>query len=227
MSEKNGKGEKIKAYLTDIKEFKPDPANANRHTLRGRAMVEKGMEQRGYARPAFAASDGTVLGGNLSTMEVAPGIGLGDGKVFVIESDGTIPIIHKRVDVEAGSAEARLLAIEDNRTGETGLEWNPEQLVAEMESGLDLSGLFNQGEIEEIYESALLAQEIADSLLDSPVSNDRKLGDPQRQIKPVLYVDELATFENAIKAAGDKNRGRALIKICEYYLQNATGQLDL
>lgn len=154
MSEKNGSGEKIKAYLTDIKEFKPDPQNANRHTLRGRSMVEKGMEQRGYARPAFAASDGTVLGGNLSTMEVAPGIGLGDGKVFVVESDGTIPIIHKRVDVEAGSSEARLLALEDNRTGQVSLDFDPLVLAAEMETGLDLSGLWDDSELAAILEAA-------------------------------------------------------------------------
>lgn len=158
----NGKDDKkiystrgaIKAYLTDIKEFHPDPANANRHTLRGRSVVEKGMEQRGYARPAFAAKDGTVLGGNLSTMEVAPAIGLGDGKVFVIESDGTIPIIHKRTDVEAGSDEARLLAIEDNRSGELSLDWDPLVLAAEMEAGLSLDDLWQPDELAAILEAA-------------------------------------------------------------------------
>lgn len=67
-----------KAYIADISDFRPDEENANRHTLRGRSLVHKGMEKRGYARPAFAAKDGTVLGGNLSTLDVAVDIGLGD-----------------------------------------------------------------------------------------------------------------------------------------------------
>ena len=55
------------AYIADLSDFNPDPDNLNLHTQRGQAMVTASQEKRGYARPAFAASDGTVLGGNLST----------------------------------------------------------------------------------------------------------------------------------------------------------------
>jgi hypothetical protein len=74
--------------------------------------------------------------------------------------------------------------------------------------------------------------EIADILaelevpeLTEPKSNDRQMGDKSKQIKPVLYADELADFELAIRATGQKNRGQALLKICRYYLENnAEGQ---
>lgn len=151
-----------KAYIADIGDFKPDEENANRHTLRGRSLVQKGMEKRGYARPAFAAKDGTVLGGNLSTLEVAVDIGLGEGKVLVVETDGKLPIIHKRVDVEPGTEEARLLAIEDNRTAEISLDWNPAILVDFMEQGLDITGLWDEAELSVILEGA------ADSLVEAP-----------------------------------------------------------
>jgi len=61
-------------------------------------------------------------------------------------------------------------------------------------------------------------------------TTDRNLGDTKAQIKPVLYAEQVATFERAIRATGEMNRGKALIAICEYYLNDterqAAGQLD-
>ena len=58
-----------KTYKAKLEDFKPDPRNLNRHTQRGRGMVEASQRQRGYARPAFAAKDGTVLGGNVTAQK--------------------------------------------------------------------------------------------------------------------------------------------------------------
>lgn len=172
--------DQYKAYIANIGDFKPDEENANRHTLRGRSLVHKGMEKRGYARPAFAAKDGTVLGGNLSTLDVAVDIGLGEGKVLVVETDGRLPIIHKRVDVEPGTEAARLLALEDNRTAEISLDWNPVVLVDFMEQGLDITGLWDENELSVMLEGA------ADSLIPDfqPVGPD---GQPRLDQKsPVI-----------------------------------------
>ena len=139
-----------KIYKAKIEDFKPDPRNANKHTQRGLRVVENSMRKRGYARPAFAANDGTIIGGNLSTGEVAPSIGLGDGEVLVVETDGDIPIIHKRRDVEAGSEEARLLGLEDNRSAELSLDWDVEVISEDKAEGLDLSELWNAEELAEL-----------------------------------------------------------------------------
>jgi hypothetical protein len=157
---------KYKVYESNISEFKPDSENANNHTLRGRSVVHKGMQRGGYARPAFAAKDGTVLGGNLSTLDVAVDIGLGEGKVLVVETDGRLPIIHKRVDVEPGTEEARLLALEDNRSAEISLDWNPEVLVGFIESGLDLLELWQPEEL------SVILEEMAGSLAPTERAND-------------------------------------------------------
>lgn len=154
--------DQYKAYIDDIANYQPDKENANRHTLRGRTLVHKGMEKRGYARPAFAAKDGTVLGGNLSTLDVAVDIGLGEGKVLVVETDGKLPIIHKRVDVEPGTEAARMLALEDNRTAEISLDWDAGVLVDFMEQGLDITGLWDETELSVMLEGA------ADSLVEAP-----------------------------------------------------------
>lgn len=141
-----------KAYKGKLKDFKPDPRNLNRHTQRGRGMVEASQRQRGYARPAFAAKDGTVLGGNLSTMEVAPDIGLGDGEVFVIETDGDLPIIHLRRDIEAGSEAAVLLASEDNQSALISIDFDPERFAEEIAQGVDFGGVFTEDEQDSILD---------------------------------------------------------------------------
>lgn len=78
-------------------------------------MVETSISERGIGRPGFAAKDGTVLGGNLSSLEVPASLGMDE--VLIIETDGRRPIIHVRTDLEPDSVEAKLLALEDNETG--------------------------------------------------------------------------------------------------------------
>jgi hypothetical protein len=119
-------------------------------------MVEASQRQRGYARPAFAAKDGTVLGGNLSTMEVAPDIGLGDGEVFVVETSGDIPIIHVRRDLDPDTEAAKLLAAEDNKSALESIDFDPEVFAAEIAAGVDFSGIFTEDE------QAELSQQIPD-----------------------------------------------------------------
>ena len=58
-------------------------------------------------------------------------------------------------------------------------------------------------------------------------SKARALGDKQHAIKPVLYAEQVGIFERAILATGERNRGAALIEICQFYLErNEKGQLD-
>jgi hypothetical protein len=66
----------------------------------------------------------------------------------------------------------------------------------------------------------------------SSSSSNRALDDTKAQIKPVLYAEQVAVFERAIRATGEMNRGKALIEVCRYYLESngerkqAAGQLD-
>ena len=50
--------------------------------------------------------------------------------------------------------------------------------------------------------------------------SQRKLGDRQAQIKPVLYADQVAVFERAIRATHIANRGEAITAICQAYLDS-------
>jgi hypothetical protein len=137
-----------KAKLADA--LKPDERNLNRHTQRGQRLVENSQRKRGFGRPGFAANDGTVLGGNLSVIEVATDIGLGDGEVFIVETDGNIPIVHLRRDLDPDSNEAAQLAAEDNHSALKSINYDPEMLLAEIERGIEFDGIFEADEVKEI-----------------------------------------------------------------------------
>ena len=66
-----------------------------------------------------------------------------------------------------------------------------------------------------IAETAKLAE-----IGDAPKNNERNLGDKRKQIKPVLYADEIADFERAIRATGERDRGGAILEICRFYLDH-------
>lgn len=158
MAEPEDKTEKVVkppvGYIADISEFQQDPKNANLHTIRGQGMVTNSQQKRGFGRPGFTDSEGNVLGGNLSVMEVPADIGLGDGKVFVVESDGDIPILHKRRDVAPESEQAILLAIEDNQSAVVSVNFDPVQMLQRHEEGVDFSGLFYENELADILSKA-------------------------------------------------------------------------
>jgi hypothetical protein len=136
----------VKTYKAKREDFKPDPRNLNRHTQRGRGMVEASQRQRGFARPGFSAKDKTMLGGNLSVLDVATDINLGNGEIFVVETDGTIPIVHVRTDIEAGTEAATLLAAEDNQSALVSIDFDPERLAEEIAQGVDFGGVFTEDE---------------------------------------------------------------------------------
>jgi DNA modification methylase len=128
--------------------LKLDPRNANRHTERGKPLLEDSLRQRGFARPVFAAKDLTILGGNLTT-ETAAAVGMDEA--ILIETDGSRPIVHVRKDLDPNSIDARRLALEDNRIAELSLEWDP-SIIAEFaaDDRSALEGLFNDKELGEL-----------------------------------------------------------------------------
>ena len=55
----------------------------------------------------------------------------------------------------------------------------------------------------------------------------RNLGsDKQRQIKIVVYVENLPVVEQALRATGRRNRGEALTEICQAYLDKQAEAFD-
>ena len=140
-----------------------DPHNVNKHTERGHKLVEQSIRQRGIARPGFAARNAAgklvMLGGNLSSLEVPAGIGLDEA--VLVYTDGKRPIVHVRTDLDAGSDEARLLALEDNVAGVAS--YDPD--IAELAELTEIEGfddIISEKEYRRLIAGAVLDGEEAD-----------------------------------------------------------------
>jgi len=200
-----------------ISELIPDHANANKGTERGRYALEASLRQYGAGRSILLDKNGRIIAGN-KTVEVAADVGLDD--VLIVQTDGTKIVAVQRTDLDIDSPEGRGLAYADNRVGELDLEFDAEQILADLDAGLDLSAFWFQNELDE-----LIATDEKTTLQDTN-ENERMLGDKSKQIKAVLYADDLADFERAIKATGNRNRGIAILEICRHYLKShEKGQL--
>ena len=136
------------ARKADYSGIRPDVKNANKGTERGRYMVEASLRETGAGRSILLDKDGRIIAGN-KTFEAASDIGL---PVRVVETDGTELVAVKRTDLDLDddTGTARRLAYYDNRAAQVGLDWDAEQMLADLGAGLDLSAMFKQDELDEL-----------------------------------------------------------------------------
>jgi hypothetical protein len=95
-----------------------------------------------------ADKDGRIIAGN-KTLEAWAGMG---GAVKVVETDGHELVVVQRTDLDLSDpkGKARKLAYYDNRAGQVGLEWDAEQLLADVNAGVDLAAMFHESELEKL-----------------------------------------------------------------------------
>jgi len=129
----------------NIEELKPDVRNANRGTERGREMLRESIRRFGMGRSILLDRNGNVIAGN-KTLEAAKAEDI--EALTVIETDGSRLIAVKRTDLSIDDARARELAIADNRTSETGLLWDEQEIQRLIDEGADLETFFP-----ELYEA--------------------------------------------------------------------------
>ena len=133
-----------------ISDIKFDRANANKGTERGRYAIEASMREFGFADAGTLDKNNAIIGGNKRT-EVAGEIGMDDA--IVIDVDGTKPVFIRRNDLDLFSTEddrARRLAYALNRSQQLSLDWDAEQVLADLNAGVDLSALFFDFELDKI-----------------------------------------------------------------------------
>lgn len=145
-----------------LSDYLPDMSNANIGSERGLQMVEDSLSQDGVGRSIVADGQDRIPAGN-KTLEAAMNAGIED--VIEIETDGRALIVHKRTDWDLTDPQgaARRYAYRDNRASELSLNWDAEQLLADINAGVDLSHLFTEYELDE-----LLADLQTDTPLDDP-----------------------------------------------------------
>jgi hypothetical protein len=207
--------DEIKVTKRKLTDYRPDTKNANRGSLRGKQMIKTSFEENGAGRSLLADADGNLIAGNQS-FEGAAAAGITD--VIEIETEGEAVVVVRRRDLKLDSDDqrARRLAIADNRTNEVSLTWSPDELLADRSL---LEGMFREDEIDALLAAGDAEKEV-EAALDSEggEKSDRAMGDRKKQIKPVLYADEIAVFEQALRATNINNRGQALMTVCRFYL---------
>jgi len=142
-----------------IDDLQPDPKNANKGSDRGRALVEASLQECGAGRSILVDRDGTTIAG-AKTLEAAQKLGL---PVKIVETAGDELVVVRRGDLDlASDARARRLAFYDNRSSELGLEWDCEQLLADIQGGVDLTGIFERPELDALLAAVLQREGLCD-----------------------------------------------------------------
>jgi site-specific DNA-methyltransferase (adenine-specific) len=131
--------------IETISDLQPDPRNANRGTPRGHGIIEHSIRKHGAGRSGLAANDGTMIAGS-QTLEEMAALGI---KIKPVHTTGDEWVVVIRDDVEAGSEQAALMALEDNRAAQLGIDFDP-AVLAELKEEIDLGGLFSTDELSEL-----------------------------------------------------------------------------
>lgn len=132
--------------IKQLDDLQPDIANANKGTQRGRGMVEASLRETGAGRSIVVDKAGRVIAGN-KTLDAWADIG---GEIEVVRTKGDKLVVVQREDLDLSddTGTARKLAYYDNRAGEVGLEWDAEQLLADLNAGVDLASMFRDDELD-------------------------------------------------------------------------------
>lgn len=118
-------------------ELKQDPANANKGTPRGAAMLDYSLREFGAARSVVADKNLVVIGGN-KTQGAAEKVGIGDAVFVHTTGDRLVVVVRDDLDL-ATDVRAKELAVADNRISEANLVWDIEQLRAYETEGVPLT----------------------------------------------------------------------------------------
>lgn len=112
-----------------ITDYHPAEVNPNKGTVRGVPAIVDSVQYNGFGRPMVSDRDEEMIGGSHTLQAL---MDAGFDEVIEIETDGTVPIVHKRSDLDLTTdAKARALQIADNRTTILGYEQDDE-LVASL-----------------------------------------------------------------------------------------------
>lgn len=202
--------------ITKVSDLTPDQKNANKGTQRGRALVRKSLQDLGAGRSILADANGAVIAGN-KTLEAANAAGI---PVRVVETDGSELVVVQRTDLDLSDpiGKARRLAYADNRAGQLGLDWDAQQIAADVEAGLDLSALDFDSSLTGVFDIGGIS---APALKDG----DRA---PFQQMTFTLHDDQAEVVKRALDAAkgqggaesdtNENSNGNALAFVCAAFV---------
>ena len=106
-------------------------------------MIVNALHEVGAARSIVIDEDGNILAGN-ATIEAAVEAGIENLQIVDVDGETVVAVRRKGLTPE----QKKRLAYFDNRTAELA-DWNPDVILADLEAGVDLDGLFTDIELED------------------------------------------------------------------------------
>lgn len=139
--------------VTEVKasDLIPDDANANRHTERGIKMVEASLRKRGFRFAGTLDKNNRIVHGN-NRHEQATNIGLDNVVIIEAESDKQYYLRFNDLDLADPDNPARELAYQANRSAQVSIDFEPERILADLNSGLDIAQFFSDNEVSNLLE---------------------------------------------------------------------------
>ena len=134
-----------------LSEIETDKGNANRHTERGTKLVANSIQEHGFIDAGTLDKDNRIANGNSRT-EIASGQGADEAYVVEFEARDGTPVYLKYNDLDLETDEGRRAAYALNRTAQLSIDWDPEQVAADLQAGLKLDDMFQDFEVEEILD---------------------------------------------------------------------------
>lgn len=134
-----------------LSDYKLDAENANMGSERGTYMIENSVEGYGVLRGGVVTTDDTIFIGN-HTAEALAAAGIED--VIEVETDGKAWVVTKRVDMKAGDQRTKEAAYADNRAAQVSITYDPDQMLKDIETGVDLNQFFHDDELERLLAEA-------------------------------------------------------------------------
>jgi hypothetical protein len=181
-----------------VSDYTPDQSNANKGTERGQYLIDTSVESVGLARSIVAANDDTIPAGN-KTLQAALDAGVED--VIEVETNGNALVVVKRTDWPTVDSEAaRQYAYLDNRASEVGLAWDAEQVLRDLDSGVELSGMFRDDELED-----LLAGMDAVPILPTPSEQQQPELDSECFVEIYCAHHDLKEFQQTLERWAERN----------------------
>ena len=141
----------VKTIRKKLADYFQNPDNPVEHNSRNLGVVVDSIQKVGAFRSG-AASKGKMLAGNL-TWEAMAEAGIED--VIEITTDGKTWVVVNRDDLTP--EQEKEAAYFDQRSGELAT-WDIDQLLADVNAGVDLSGVFRSDEIDELLAEAALPE---------------------------------------------------------------------
>ena len=124
--------------------LKPDKKNRRKHNERNIGMIVNSLQQVGASRSIVIDEDYNILAGN-GTVEAAQLAGI--ERMRIVDADGEEIIAVRRTGLS--DDQKRKLALYDNRTAELA-DWNLDQMLEDINAGLDFDGMFGKAELDEL-----------------------------------------------------------------------------